>query len=676
MQAFVRRAECGHIVWAGPLVDTAALLAVADELRGGSCPTCGETVRRVEFTVVRAEGGGTFDTPPAPRNRENRLRRASRADAARTRRSLARLGADTTGLAADLKDAALGLAPPRWRADLRKIPVGILPTYEPNAECITFADSAVPAIVVHQGLAGYLFGMNRSVFPLLRTGSIGGGAGTPFVTDERTRGALRVQAVDTALQFLGVGPLRPAGLVGIPTVVRFLTMPLTRIMSAFVLCHEYGHAVLRHADDLHPAGPGSGFSLLERSRAMEFEADTWGQDAVIGAFSGSANLEPGLAMFDDLFTGDSAPLKKDVSLAAPCVALLYFEFLDVVEERLGRHGVTVAGRDAPTRRRARAAGDRSTHPSNHDRFRALYAHLTEHGNFSAHTWVEPFESFLGDIRDDLDVLIDRTGAVPGTRFAPRFRWLRRRRPERASGSWREPMADGGDPGLRRALEAGLSNASGEPLQLDAEVLRRHYERQTRRAQQHYDAGEYADAERLFSAVLDGGETVDSVALYPLLGMSREQLGDVEGAIAAYRRCMEVVPGSEHAAASGFCLGKMLWLDRADPDGAEPALRAALASENVDFRAQALLWLGTIAHGRRDVDEALRRYREVYALRGQALGIVPDVVPKAALNIGGVLENRGRRADAVRMFEYARDHPALDAPNRRIAEQRLRGLRGR
>lgn len=679
MQVFARRVECKHIVWAGPLVDTAATLNVADELRGRSCPTCGEIVRKVDFVAVK-KSTSTFDEPPAPRNAENKLKKASNPDIKKTRQGLAGLGAETGGLAADLKEAALGLTPPQWRGILAKIPVGILQTYEPNAECIRFKDSAMPAIVFHQGLAGYLFKMNRSIFPLLRMGSMGGGAISRFVEDEKTRSALRVQAVDTALEFLGVGKSRSKVLVEIPMVARFLKMPLTRTMSAFVLCHEYGHAVLNHADELRSVGRDSKFYLLERSRAMEFEADTWGQDAVIGAFTGGKNLEPSLAMLDDLFTGGAPELKQDISHAAPCVALLYFEFLDVIEERLARHGIDVTAQDALTRRRARMAGkkapEHSTHPSNKERFQALYAHLSEHSNFTTHTWVEAFEVLLDEIKDDLDKLIDKTGAVAGKRLTRRFQ-LPWSKAKRESSSWRDTITHiDDDDDTRILLQEALQNVEGQVLKLDEAELWRRFEEQKNRAEAHYQKKEYAEAERIYTQILDSGETTESVPLYPMLGTCREQLGDLQGAIAAYRRCLEIVPGSDFAAMCGFRLGRILLFDKKDPSDAETALVAATTSHVPDFRAQAMFWLGTIAHDRRDVEAALRRYRDVYALRDSELTLFPRVIPLAALNIGGVLEERGQFAEATKMFEYARDHRAIDPKNRAVAEQHLRAVQGR
>jgi len=678
MQVFARRVECKHIVWAGPLVDTTATLNVADELRGRSCPTCGEVVRKVDFVAIK-KSTSTFDEPPAPRNTENKLKKASKADVKKTRQRLAGLGAETGGLAADLKEAALGLTPPQWRGTLAKIPIGILQTYEPNAECIKFKDSAVPAIVFHQGLAGYLFKVNRSIVPLLRMGSMSGGAISRFVENEKTRSALRVQAVDTALEFLGVGKPRSKVLVEIPMVARLLEMPLTRTTSAFVLCHEYGHAVLNHADELRSVGRDSKFYLLERSKAMEFEADTWGQDAVIGAFTGGKNLEPSLAMLDDLFPGGAPEVKQDISRAAPCVALLYFEFLDVIEERLARHGIDVTAQDALTRRRARMAGkkapEHSIHPSNKERFQALYAHLSEHSNFTTHTWVEAFEVLLDEIKDDLDSLIDKTGAVAGKRLTRRYQWPWRK--GRESSSWRDTISHiDDDDDTRIKLQEALQNVEAPVLKLDEAELWRRFEEQKNGAETHYQKKEYAEAEKIYTRMLDSGETTESVPLYPLLGACREQLGDLQGAIAAYRRCLEIVPGSDVAALCGFSLGRILLFDKKDPSGAETALAAATTSHVLDIRAQAMYWLGTIAHDRRDVDAALRRYRDIYALRDSEFTLFPSVIPLAALNIGGVLEERRQLTDAAKMFEYARDHRAIDPKNRAVAEQHLRAMRGR
>lgn len=681
MQVFARRVECKHIVWAGPLVDTAATLNVSDELRGRSCPTCGEVVRKVDFVAI-GKATSTFDEAPAPRNAENKLQKASNAEVRKSRQRLADLGAETGGLGASLKEAALGLTPPQWRDTLAKIPVGILQTYEPNAECIRFKDSVMPAIVFHQGLAGYLFKMNRSVFPLLSMGSMSGGAISRFVEDEKARSALRVQAVDTALEFLGVGQPRSKVLVEIPMLARALEMPLTRTMAAFVLCHEYGHGVLNHADELRSLGRDSKFYLLERSRAMEFEADTWGQDAVIGAFTGGKNLEPSLAVLDDLFSGGAPELKSDISRAAPCVALLYFEFLDVVEERLAHHGIDVgaAARDALTGRRARMAGreapEHSTHPSNKERFQALYAHLSEHSNFTTHTWVEAFEMLLDEIKDDLDKLIDKTGSIGGRRLTRRFQrpWSKAKR---TSSSWRDTLTHiDDDDDTRIKLQNAMQNVEGPALKLDEAEIRRRFEERKNRALAHYEKEEYAEAEKIYTQILDSGETTESVQLYPLLGMCREKLGDQRGAIAAYRRCLEIVPDSDVAAMCGFSLGRILLFDKKDPRDAETALTAATTSHVPDVRAQAMFWLGTIGHQRRDVEAALRRYRDVYALRDSEFTLFPSVIPLAALNIGGVLEERGQFVEAAEMFEYARSHRAVKPKDRAVAEQHLRAVRGR
>lgn len=679
MQVFARRVECKHLVWAGPLVDTAATLNLADELRGRSCPTCGDFVRDVEFVAIKNPTTSSFDEPPAPRNAENKLATASNADRKKTRQRLAGLGAQTTGLAADLKEAALGLTPPRWRATLAKLPVGILHTYEPNAECILFNDSAMPAIVFHQGLAGYLFKMNRSIFPLVRMGSISGQA-IRIVEDEKIRSSLRVQAVDTALEFLGIGKPRSKVLVEIPAIAMNLEMPLTRTMAAFVLCHEYGHAVLNHADELRSIGRDSQFYLLERSRAMEFEADTWGQDAVIGAFTGGKDLEPSLAILDELFSDGAPELRQDISHAAPCVALLYFEFLDVIEQRLARHGIDVTAKDTLSRRRVRMAGknapEHSMHPSNKERFQALYAHLSEHSNYTTHTWVEGFEVLLDEIKDDLDKLIDKTGAVAGKRLTRRFPWPWSKA-KRGSSSWRDTVTSiDDDDDTRIALQKALQNVEGSTLKLDEAELWRRFEQQRDQAEAHYQREEYAEAEKIYTRILDAGETTESVPLYFPLGDCREKLGDQQGAIAAYRRCLEVVPDSDFAAMCGLPLGRILLFEEKDPIGAEPALTAATRLPQPDLRALAMFWLGTIAHGRGDVEAALRRYRDVYAFRDSELTLLPWVKPRAALNIGGVLEERGQFVKAAKMFEYARDHRAIEPENRAIAEQHLRAVRSR
>jgi tetratricopeptide (TPR) repeat protein len=348
-------------------------------------------------------------------------------------------------------------------------------------------------------------------------------------------------------------------------------MPLTRTMSAFLLSHEYGHAVLNHADELKQAGK---LLVLERSRAMEHEADAWGQDAVIGAFNGGKPVDNSLDM---LASDGAADIQRDIAQAAPCIALLYFEFLDTVQERIG-------DRDDP-----------GTHPSNQDRFHALYAHLSKHGNFGAHTWVESFERMLNELRDDLDRLIDKTGAVPKRGWKPKWSW----KPKRSTASWRRGYSTlEGDDEKRRRLEERLRDAEtrSTELKLDEAELWRRFERLKGEAEKHYDKQEYAQAERIYRQILEGGETLDTVPLYPMLGCCREQIGDIDGAIAAHRRCLELVPGSDFAAMSGYFLGGLL-LDRDDLDGAKTALTAALTSHIPTMREQARAGLDWIEQRR-------------------------------------------------------------------------------
>lgn len=669
MQFFARRSECGHIVWAGPLADTAATLQVSDRLRGGTCPSCRGPVRTVEFIGVR-DAGSSFDSAPAPRNAVNKLRKATKADARRCRERLLAMGADVGGLAADLARAARGLTPQAWRAALARIPVGVLDTREPNAECIRFAGVDTPAIVIHQGLASYLHGMNRSLVPLLRVGALGEeDAATHLVENPRTRQALRVQAVHLALDFLGVGRPAPAGLVEVPDLVRFVEMPLTRTMAAFVLCHEYGHAVHNHADDLRGLAGQPRASVLERSRAMELEADVWGQDAVTGAFVHGA-LEPSLAVLDDLFGGGVPDLKADVSHAAPCLALLLFGLLDTVEDRLAAHGVVAAVPEtAPLGRRARGDAD-STHPSNQERFLALHAHLRGNAGPGAQSWVDGYGRLVDELVDDLDATIDRTGALD-RRLRSRLGWLRRRRPvppapPRDSGV--TTLAD--DPDLRGRLEAALDAVPGDTVALDPAVLQRRFAERRRRADACLERQEYREAARLYGEILDDGETADSIALYPSLALCRERLGDLAGAEAAYRRSMDVAEGSDAAAWSGLLLGQILMFERGDRSGARAPLTIAAGSGVTDVRVQATLWLGMIAHDEQDHDTALRLYREVYDGGSAELTIFTRAVPVAALNIGSLLRHRGRTGEAARMLVVARDHPDSDAGDREAARQWL------
>jgi hypothetical protein len=62
-------------------------LNVADELRGRSCPMCGGIVRKVDFVAIK-KSTSTFDEPPAPRNTENKLKKASNADVKMARQRL------------------------------------------------------------------------------------------------------------------------------------------------------------------------------------------------------------------------------------------------------------------------------------------------------------------------------------------------------------------------------------------------------------------------------------------------------------------------------------------------------------------------------------------------------------------------------------------------------------
>jgi len=680
MQFYARRMECKHIVWAGPLVNTAATLQVANDLRGRRCPDCpgGEVVREVDFVTFKMPTSA-FDEPPAPRNAENKLKKASSADIETTRKRLTELGAETGGLATVLKDSAIQLTPPEWRSSLAAIPVGLLQKVDPEAECITFKGSALPAIVFHQGLAGYLFALNRSMVPLIRTGTLKGDV-TTFVDDEKTRAALRIQAVDTALVFLGIDKPRTNPLVESPLPAKVMEMALTRTMMSFLLCHEYGHAVLNHADQLRTVGRDPSVYLLERSRAMEFEADSWGQDAVTGAFTGGKGFEPALDAMDHLFGPRSTLMKQDISAAVPCLTLLSFEFLDLIRQRLAEHGIHVGAQSAPSPGGRKQEDEPSTHPSNHERFQALNAHLSKHGNFTAHRWVMTFGALFDEIKDDLDALIDKTGVVAGKKLTRRLRWPRGRGKNKPA-SWRYSEVTELDDDTRHRLQKVLRELERQGLAeqsqpLDQTEVSRHYDELEKRATAHYRKKEYAQAADIYTQILDGGEAPDSIPLYTLLGACREALGDKESAIAAYRRCLEIAPGSEAAALGGFSLGRILRFDRNDPDGAEVALTAAITSNSPDVRLQSMFWLGVIAHDRDEVDAALRWYRMVWAEREAELEICPAVAANAAVNMGNALLHRGQFEEAATLFEYARDHPAIEPENRAIAARLLRTARGR
>lgn len=655
MQIYARRVECKHIVWAGPLADTAATLEVAEAFRGRSCPTCGKVIGKVDFVGVQ-KPGSVFDQPPAPRRTENNLKKVSDRDVQRSRRHLTELKAETEGLAADLKKEAIRHSPPSWRKALTKIPVGILPTYEPNAECIRFADSELPVLVFHQGLAGYLFGMNRSILPLARTASLSGGAAAAFVDDAKTRKALQVQAVGTALQFLGAGLPATKDLVGIPDVVRLLEMPLTRLMATFVLCHEYGHAVLNHSDELLAVtAGGKGCSLLERSRAMEHEADTWGQDAVIGAFAGGKPLESSLDVLDALFPTSAAGLKLDFAHAAPCIALLYFEFLDVVEERLLRQGVRLGaqstGLGAYRRGARQGARDNSTHPSNRDRFQALYAHLTQQSNFTAHTWVSAFEDLVDELKADLDPLIDRTGRIPDHRFASRLSWFpgRKRKRRTGSGDLMRPDSWRADEWYQGDQKEAIPQLEAAFEQLEGKAKRVPFDRAT--------------------------VTENSIGLVKI-GQDREGRKDLKGAKAAYRQGLTEGPGSEGAALCAFLLGKLLIEEGADA-AAEPVLEVAAGSDLAGFRLQASFWLGTIAHGRDDFQPAIAAYRKIYEHRAEASQLLPSLPGKAALNLGRIYDQTGRVRTAIEWYEKAKASlPATDREMTRHAREHLESARAR
>jgi tetratricopeptide (TPR) repeat protein len=314
---------------------------------------------------------------------------------------------------------------------------------------------------------------------------------------------------------------------------------------------------------------------------MEHEADTWGQDAVIGAFTGGKRFEKSLDIFDQLApAGGGAILKQDISYAAPCIALLHFEFLDTVAGRLAESGIGVARPLSPAT---------STHPSNRDRFEAMHAHLSRNAGFSSHTWVSAFEDLLNDIKSDLDRFLDRTGSV-GRRLSPRF-W-RRSRPTPAPAPWGTPIPQMRDDD-RILMQKALGKVGGDQVPLDRAAVLQRFERKRDEAHKLYDEGDFAGAERALTRLVEHHETADSVGLYPLLGRCREEIGDRAGAMTAYRRCLEVLPDSDPATIAAFLLGRILLVENNDIEGAKAAFTIAATSHDAGISEMARDFLARI-----------------------------------------------------------------------------------
>jgi hypothetical protein len=274
------------------------------------------------------------------------------------------------------------------------IPIGLVRDLAPNAFCLHFDGCSIPAVIMHRGLAQYLFYLNRIVLPYLSITTLSASArgDDSFVgAADKDYDRLAERVLNTVLRFLGARVSVP-DVTNVPDPVTILEMWLTRGIEEFVLAHEFGHAVLGHNTslrDLEISLGGQTVQYYERSRTQELDADAWAQDLLAGAFSQTRR-------------DDQADAPPDIVMAAPSVFFLYMNLLEHVADSLGAE---VPLTDPIS---AAIAADGATHPSAETRFKSIFEFNRRFSDWKARQLPRAIEELLvEEVRPRIDGLLQR-----------------------------------------------------------------------------------------------------------------------------------------------------------------------------------------------------------------------------------------------------------------------------
>jgi tetratricopeptide (TPR) repeat protein len=245
--------------------------------------------------------------------------------------------------------------------------------------------------------------MNHSIIPMFEINSATNISNSVSgIRSNADNQLLERQAVVSALYFLGLGkkPSVSTGLVRIAPQFEAIVTLLTTIMEQFLLAHEYAHVALGHLGNrkntLWPIRNRG--RILEQSREMEFAADRWAQDTIVGAHDDLADL-PGLG--------------TDGYFSAPSIAFLYFDFLRSLAEQVSVRSSSLKVGDHDLQLRTRlsvlARESISTHPTDRERFEALNSTVIKHGAWHHMSWIEGVEHVLADMIARIPEILNSLG---------------------------------------------------------------------------------------------------------------------------------------------------------------------------------------------------------------------------------------------------------------------------
>ena len=196
------------------------------------------------------------------------------------------------------------------------------------------------------------------------------------------------------------------------------------------------------------------------------------------------------------------------------------------------------------------------------------------------------------------------------------------------------------PGLRQRAEAAEAAVAAEPDHPVGQLLL------------GSTLGERNRAPEAAEAFRRAAEQAPDLAAAPFeLGKILIRLDDLEGALAAFRRATEILPEFASGwANAGAALGE---LER-PAEGLADLRRAA------DLDPLSHAPISNLGVTLRD----LGRLEEAEAAFRRALELAPDFV-FGRYNLAGAVYLRGRHAEAVRLFEEAREHDPSGSPRQRL-----------